>query len=215
MSKGRGPLSGFTCSWGVLHFLLCTTCMKSRTREAPNSLCLCYRHDATFFFFIWCTASPRGMEALKGPGITGSSLAQLSNSREGWESSSAQSNAGFGRKLALLRGLCAQHLLFLQYLQSAFVVPKFRIHLESEIYLSTFMLTLSCRLLHLFLLLFLHSSSTIFIAFKMRKKSSKEKHIGCLLKKLQEIKAHDRKGFVSSSFCAFNLIQLYISAPFF
>lgn len=88
--------------------------------------------------------------------------------------------------------------------------------MESDIYLSTFTLTPSCRLFYVFLLLFLHSSSIICIACKMREKNpNKQEQLGCLLKKLQEIKIHDRKGLVSNRFYAFKLIHLYISAPFF
>lgn len=47
-------------------------------------------------------------------------------------------------------------------------------------------------------------------------KSKQQKNqFGCLLKKLLEIKTHDRKEFVSGNFSALKLIHLYIRALYF
>lgn len=99
LSKGRGTLSGFTCSSRVLHFLLHSEHMNSETKEALNSLCLCYRHNASFFF--GCPASPSRVEERRVLVFgMGNSLAQQSHSSACWESSSAQSSGGLGHKCA-------------------------------------------------------------------------------------------------------------------
>ena len=125
----------------VLH-----TAGKKSKREAPSSFCLCYRHDAKFFF--WRTTSPSRVEALMGP---------VQRWWYRWLSGPAQQLAhSLGVQLCTIQcrlgtqtcsfgELCAQHLLFLQYLQSAFIVLEFRIYLKREIYLSIFTPTSSCR----------------------------------------------------------------------
>lgn len=107
LSRGRA-LSGFPCSCTVLLFVLCTTSMKAKAKDVPNSLCLCY-----FFFFFWCNGSAGRAEVRRGQsksGGTGSfGTAQRPVCMLGAQLCTMQCRCG--TQTLLFGGLCAQCLL--------------------------------------------------------------------------------------------------------
>lgn len=110
LSRGRA-LGGFTCSCRVLHFVLCTTCMKTKAKDVPKSLCLCYRSSATFSF--WCNGSAGRAEVRRSQSKSGGTgrfgTAQRPVCMLGVQLFAMQCRCG--TQTLLFGGLCAQCLL--------------------------------------------------------------------------------------------------------
>lgn len=154
LSRGRA-LSGFTCSCRVLHFVLCTTCMKPKAKGAPNSLCLCYRSGATFSF--WCNSSAGRAEVQggqsKGGGTGSFGPAQRPVCSLGVQLCTVQCRWG---TQTLFGGWCAQcwFIVLTVSFHSSVIQNIFG---ECNYFYWSSMLTPFCRLFCLFFWGFLHS----------------------------------------------------------